>query len=165
MFDNIGAKIKTLATVSCWVGIAASLIGSIVLLIEGELLTAMLTAVSGPLVSWVGSFVLYGFGELIETNVMILAKLSGNNSVQPASDVPDTLESAPPVTPDKEPLSAVHQWRCENCGKMISKDICPFCGKAYGQAAEKIENLNVLRKQGAITPAEYEKRLEKLRFE
>lgn len=166
MFDNIGEKIKTLATVSCWVGIAASFLGSIVLLIEGELLNALLTAVSGPLASWVGSFVLYGFGDLIDTNRMILSKLESGekgSSLLPKSRILYSENKSEEAAVEK--IAEGHQWRCDNCGNMISKDICPFCGKAYGPAAEKIESLNRLRKNGTITPAEYEKRVEKLRFE
>ncbi len=166
MFDNIGEKIKTLATVSCWIGIVASFLGSIVLLLGGELLTALLTAVSGPLASWVGSFVLYGFGDLIETNRMILSKLESGekgSSFLPESRVLSPKKKSEEAVIEKIPVA--HSWRCDICGNMINKDICPFCGKAYGPAAEKIESLNRLRKNGTITPAEYEKRVEKLRFE
>ena len=64
MFENIGRKIKGLAVVLCIVGIIASFyIG----LKSYSLIQAGLTIVLGSLLSWVGSFALYGFGDLIDT--------------------------------------------------------------------------------------------------
>lgn len=65
MFDNIGKKIKGLASVLCWIGIIVSgLIGVITSSLGGK--GGFLIALVGILASWVGSFVLYGFGELID---------------------------------------------------------------------------------------------------
>lgn len=76
MFDNIGKKIKTLANVLCWVGIVASVITAIIMFImveEGPYRTEGLYMglgfaflIGGPLSSWVSSFFMYGFGELID---------------------------------------------------------------------------------------------------
>lgn len=59
MFNNIGNKIKILAHVICWIGFAVSLI-------IGLYLNSFLSFVIGCLSSWIGSFCLYGYGELIE---------------------------------------------------------------------------------------------------
>ena len=52
MFNNIGSKIKALAKVICWIGIIASVIGGIVLMIHDEdtILYGILTAVGGALI-------------------------------------------------------------------------------------------------------------------
>ena len=79
MFNNIGGKIKALAEVECGLGISISVIGGIILIgrgmesNSGEILViiGVTTLILGPLSSWLGSFVLYGFGELIETNAEI----------------------------------------------------------------------------------------------
>ena len=76
MFDNIGAKIKTLAQVVCWTGIAASVIWGISLIAAGAatrnggavVLSGLLVIVLGALASWVGSFLTYGFGEMVENS-------------------------------------------------------------------------------------------------
>lgn len=73
MFQNIGEKIKMLAKVVCWVGIVGCVIGGIVLCAAGaglgndELMIGLgvVLMLAGPLASWIGSFVLYGYGELI----------------------------------------------------------------------------------------------------
>lgn len=71
MFSNIGGKIKALAKVICWLGIIAAVIAGIVQLAVGATVTGLLTMVFGALGSWVGSFLLYGFGELIDKTTLI----------------------------------------------------------------------------------------------
>ncbi len=68
MFDNIGGKIKTLAQVVTWIGIIGSVIGGMSMMsINDDLIfLGLLIMIIGSLVSWVSSFVLYGFGQLIE---------------------------------------------------------------------------------------------------
>ena len=71
MFDNIGSKIKTLAKVVCWIGIIGSIIAGIAMIAtlgEVGVLSGPLTIVLGALLSQVGSFVLYGFGEMVENS-------------------------------------------------------------------------------------------------
>ncbi len=86
MFNNIGRKIKVLAKILCWVGIVLSVITGVAILasgsythltINGEYTTVsnvpagILTIVIGCLISWIGSFFTYGFGQLIENSDII----------------------------------------------------------------------------------------------
>lgn len=66
MFDNIGDKIKGLAIFVTIVGCVVSLIFAISYWNASHFWDGFLIFICGPLLSWVGSFVLYGFGELIE---------------------------------------------------------------------------------------------------
>lgn len=79
MFNNIGSKIKALAKVICWLGIIASAVGGIAYIISMSrlynqsmmaviivFLAGLIIAAVGALVSWLSTFILYGFGELIE---------------------------------------------------------------------------------------------------
>ena len=78
MFDNIGSKIKTLAKVICWIGILISVISGIVVIASTGstgVPVGILVIVLGALLSWIGSFVLYGFGQLIENSEEIKSKL------------------------------------------------------------------------------------------
>ncbi len=82
MFNNIGGKIKVLAMVICWTGIILNVCFSIFLFVSGFrvnntylLLVSALVLVLGPLFSWIGSFLLYGFGELVESVDKIERKL------------------------------------------------------------------------------------------
>ena len=75
MFDNIGRKIKTLAQAVCWIGIVCSVISGIVTIsIDDDLaFLGIIIIVIGSLISWVSSFTLYGFGQLIEnTDQLVL---------------------------------------------------------------------------------------------
>ena len=88
MFNNIGGKIKTLAKVCCWIGIITSILIGLVVIFGGDVLDQILTygyyyggygsatagsvvlgiiiMAVGSLLSWIGSFFTYGFGQLIE---------------------------------------------------------------------------------------------------
>ena len=76
MFSNIGGKIKIATKVLCWLLITLFIIMGIALLVSGAVLNGIVLLIAGPLTAWVSSFVLYGFGELVEnsciqTNLMI----------------------------------------------------------------------------------------------
>lgn len=85
MYKNIGGKIKKLAVVFAILGMIVSIAGSIIMIIIGLDLplnsqitlewSSLITIVVGCLASWLVSFLIYGFGELIERTVSIDNKL------------------------------------------------------------------------------------------
>ena len=87
MFENIGKKIKTLAKVLCWVGIVISIIYAIALFLiamdsydeETFIIMGIVTLIVGPLTSWISSFFMYGFGELIDKASDIEKKINAQN--------------------------------------------------------------------------------------
>ena len=91
MFDNIGGKIKTLAKVICWAGIGFSIFFGLLVFIGCALsesgffdvvigfFLGILLIIIGSLASWIGSFFLYGFGELIERTAEIAQNTRGNS--------------------------------------------------------------------------------------
>jgi hypothetical protein len=74
MFDNIGGKIKAVAKGICWAGIISSCIAGIVLILmdEATIPAGLLVLIIGPLASWVGSFMTYGLGQLIENSDILV---------------------------------------------------------------------------------------------
>lgn len=73
MFNNIGKKIKTLAQVITLIGIIASLITGIVFIAlannnPGWGTLGVLIIIIGSLISWISSFILYGFGQLVDNS-------------------------------------------------------------------------------------------------
>lgn len=69
MYDNIGRKIKLLAKISFIILAVASVITGAVLLGTGEeigLIIGLPILFAGPLLAWISSWLLYGYGELIE---------------------------------------------------------------------------------------------------
>ena len=85
MFDNVGSKIKALASFFCWGGIIASVIGGIIVItLDEDLVWAGLAVIIiGSLLSWVSSFVLYGFGELVVNSAIIVVGGQSGNTVAP----------------------------------------------------------------------------------
>ncbi len=72
MFKNIGSKIQTLAEIICAFGIVGSIFAGIALGAESESFFIFLVIGGlGALASWIGSFFLYGFGQLITSTEQI----------------------------------------------------------------------------------------------
>lgn len=71
MFSNIGGKIKGLAKVFTWIGIIASVISGIAMMLMDDdifLFIGLIIMIAGSLLSWISSFMLYGFGHLVENS-------------------------------------------------------------------------------------------------
>lgn len=65
MFKNIDEKIKVLAIVSTIIGCLTSVVAAIIYWCDKRVLIGFAILVGGCLASWLGSFVLYGIGELL----------------------------------------------------------------------------------------------------
>lgn len=127
MFDNIADKIKTLATGICILGIISSVITGIVFMVNDSemILSGLIVAVAGSFLSWISSFVLYGFGQLIEnTDELILCFEEADVSTA----APAASESTPPPAASK-PSSV--EWYCTECGTKNEAftQFCGTCGK------------------------------------
>jgi len=74
MFNNIGKRLQTLAKITCWIGIIASVIWAIVLWTanssyESTILSGFLVLIFGCLGSWIGSWSMYALGEATENAI------------------------------------------------------------------------------------------------
>ena len=118
MFENIGRKIKALAKVICWIGIIASVVVGVIIIYDwsvqsyryrdsAELITGIVVIILGSLLSWVGSFVLYGFGELVENSTFIAETMEENKQRNHSGE-----------------------WFCKKCGNLNKEDttVCNKCG-------------------------------------
>ena len=78
MFNNIGSKIKMVAKVECWIGILSSFVTGISLISKDEDFgfIGFLVIVIGSLTSWLGSFLIYGFGQLVENSDILAGRTS-----------------------------------------------------------------------------------------
>lgn len=122
MFDNIGSKIKSLATIFCWIGILISVfIGSFLLgNNKNNALLGILLIAIGSLISWIGSFFMYGFGELIAKTSEIAGNTRYSNITnETISNNHDEVESNNPPTTK-----------------------CPHCGIEYGFDDSECKNAN-----------------------
>lgn len=68
MYDNIGGKIKGLAKATFAIGaIAAAITGIALMTSDGDLaFIGLLVLFTGPIAAWISSWLIYGFGELID---------------------------------------------------------------------------------------------------
>lgn len=85
MFNNISKKIRILSYVCTIVGILCSFIFGFVLL-KSKNYMGIAVIILGSFISWVASFTLYGFGQLIE-NTDIIANRRSTTTADTNEDV------------------------------------------------------------------------------
>jgi hypothetical protein len=85
MFERIGAKIKLLAKIYCYVGMGISILIGLGFIylgatnnIAGSVLIGFLCLMAGPVVAWVSSWLLYGFGTLIDNSDLLVDSVYNN---------------------------------------------------------------------------------------
>ena len=92
MYSNIGEKIKLLAKIGFIVEAIAIVIAGIgILLTDDEvinILAGVLVMAMGPFAAWASSWVLYGFGELIENSAKLVSN-NKTNSPTSSNDLPE----------------------------------------------------------------------------
>ena len=139
MYDNIGEKIKSLAKSTFIVEAIAAVIAGLVLLSYGEW-WGVLILLCGPIVAWVSSWLLYGFGELIDKICDIEQNTRGGES---KTKIKETIEKAKKEAMEKAEKEAAERAEKEAMErveresakkvKIVSSDtkyaevICPKC--------------------------------------
>ena len=73
MFENVAGKIKKIAKIVCYAGIVISILSGIATIIIARgafssIITGLLIAGLGSVISWLGAIITYGFGQLIENS-------------------------------------------------------------------------------------------------
>ena len=139
MFEDIGAKIKFLAKTLCCLGIIASLFSGCYLLatgirnnIESKIILGILIALLGSLFSWVGNFIMYGFGQLIENSEKIIEhNKNTSGQLNYISGQYQSKSNTPQV------------YRCPHCGRTVEVTLglfnyssnrscnCPHCFREF----------------------------------
>ena len=140
MFDDIGKKIKTLATVSCVVCSISYVITAFIMFANGDddlIGLGFLCLLAGPLLSWVGSFFIYGFGELIDKACEIERNTRSKNTTSPTpaanSYTPKPIVNQKPsylLTKLANEKSKNDFWICKKCGtkNALNGICCKDCG-------------------------------------
>lgn len=137
MFSNIGNKIRILAKVICIIGMVFAALSGLALIIVGITMVVQripagailifggfIFAGFGALFAWIGSFVLYGYGQLIHSVQNLENKVCG---------LEENLSSAAPASASYEPVEepVIQAGTCPNCGTQNSADssFCIKCGQ------------------------------------
>lgn len=112
MYQQIGKKIKTLAVVIAVIGMIFCVIWGLLLIVSdtGFDIVGLLWLLVGPVLCWLGSFVLYGFGELVDKTCWIAEHLETvfpkpqNPAEESWHDVSNETEEAADEIPLQLPL-------------------------------------------------------------
>ena len=113
MFNNIGEKIKSLAIFSTIIGIVLSALLGIRAIFTHSFIEGLLIVAIGSFMAWIASFLLYGYGELIENTQIIASNMPKKNTPLPKSV----------ATPKKDYL-AKYRTTPATAGQKTS---CPYC--------------------------------------
>ncbi len=136
-FDNIGGKIKHLAKILCYTGISIALIyASYKIFILGifasdpnieesekisEVIEGIIIGIIGPIVSWICSFFMYGFGQLIENTDILV----GNNKINSPAPVTKAESIQKKYELPSEPFDDLMT------AGLISKEECDYLTNQY----------------------------------
>jgi len=130
MYDNIGGKIKGLAKTMFIVEVIGAVITGIVLLAtDYDLIFAgLLTLFCGPIVAWVGSWILYAFGELVgDVHAM-------RNKYYPIAEEQANLETEEKAKHEAEEITheKAQTFTCPNCQRKVyyGNPMCE-CGQTF----------------------------------
>lgn len=141
LYENIGGKIKNWAKWIFIVEAIGSIITAIVLPIasgdpDDFILISLLIAIVGPIVAWVGSWILYAFGELVE-DVHAIRNKEGTAAEEKAKY--EAKKSNPKVyntnlTPSSTPKSVTvnvpyEKWNKAYADQGKTIGLCEMCGK------------------------------------
>ena len=99
MFKNIGRKIKLLAQIFCWFQILIAVIGGIVVMVLlGKVINPFTAFLAGLLViallslaAWISSFVIYGYGQLIDNTDKLVTLAVRNERRQTGAARPQNV--------------------------------------------------------------------------
>ena len=149
MFGNIGEKIKGLAIFCTIIGCVLSIACAIFCCATDMILLGFVILVAGGLLSWVGSFLLYGFGELITqtTNIaqrtLRMQMLSVNQNAEGDIDtskkiieemqneaMEDYENEQNEYIDELEKINRAEKDECPNCFNKIRPNDkeCSYCG-------------------------------------
>ena len=129
-FNNIGKKIKTMAKISFYLLSVLFLFYGILLIIKTDNdILGLLWLILGPSISWISSFVLYGFGQLVDhSDKLIALKEVPNNDIQNNKKAKTTHLENTTIGSNIKPNKEIEEINCTSQYKMakqIIKDLPP----------------------------------------
>ena len=151
LYENIGGKIKKLAAWTFIIEAIGAIITGIALAIDQGVGGYLVISFVGPIVAFVGSWLLYGFGELIEatcenrdiTNEILQCVATESDENEPA---PVTVVRGSTRVPTREAEKTTTVlsggWECA-CGRANAPYVSTcVCGLTKHEAAKKIAQKN-----------------------
>ena len=135
MFNNVGRKLKDIASAITFIGIAFSVILGILMIKPLGILFALLIIAVGSFISWISSIGIYAFGELVDNSTIIASHYKSADD----SRAYNTATSAPTADTSKTAVpkvgitlsSSTRQGTiktCPHCGEVVRSGVCGMCG-------------------------------------
>ena len=129
-FNNIGKKIKTMAKISFYLLSVLFLFYGILLIIKTHNdILGLLWLILGPIISRISSFVLYGFGQLVDNSDKLIAlKEVPNNDIQNNKKAKTTHLENTTIGSNIKPNKEIEEINCTSqykLAKQIIKDLPP----------------------------------------
>lgn len=142
MFDDIGQKIKDVAKIGCFIGMGLMVIYGVVFMFTTSFFGGLLIAVLGALAVYASSFTMYGFGELVESAMVLRdAQLKKQQQEQEHEQASTPRRSRMAGNRESSGYSLMQMatqretqsskgWRCQKCGKSNTSTalFCTDCG-------------------------------------
>ncbi|MGN0487956.1 MAG: zinc-ribbon domain-containing protein [Ruminococcus sp.] len=139
MYNNVGKKIKGIATIVSAIGMIASIILGITMLSHGsEIFNSLLVIAIGCLISWLGAINLYAFGQLVESAQNIEKKLFGDETAQVSTNekksvmekINSRVNKAETGTTNSDNNYEAKSTKCPVCNTEVVSNaaFCPKCG-------------------------------------
>ena len=125
MYNNAGAKVKTLAQTIAIILMVFSCLGGLGMIIGGSFLGGIIIAAVGCLSAWLSGLCLAAFGELVENTNKIAKHLGADVGAPRARQAaPYQQPQGRPAAPQGRPASG---QVCRACGAP-RRSSSPFCG-------------------------------------
>lgn len=131
MFDNIGTKIKNVVKVVLVIGVILEVAAAIICFAEEYVLLGFVFLLVCPILSWLGTWLTYAFGELVE-NVNTITKLLKHKIVEKQKSNMEMVVNSSEISDD-----TFVDITCPICGEMLSFTkgticsgeplFCPYC--------------------------------------
>lgn len=157
MYDNVGNKLKTISVLFMVLGVLLSIVTGIILIVISNsfMLYGVIIIIIGPILSWIGSLVLYGFGQLVENSDILVSQ----NNKETEED-PQEKENAFPtpiiktVSPDNAAYvsNIIKTGKCRLCGK--SNEPVYKCRLRFGNKLVDMELCKKCAVENNATPVE-----------
>ena len=135
MFNNVGRKLKDIASAITFIGIAFSVILGILMIKPLGILFALLIIAVGSFISWISSIGIYAFGELVDNSTIIAShyksaddsRVYSTATSAPTADTPKTTASKAGITLSSSTRQGTIKT-CPHCGEVVRSGVCGMCG-------------------------------------
>lgn len=151
MFDNIGEKIKGLATFLFGIECIACIITGFVMMVVstdgyygidwGYFGIGVAIAIGGSLIAWASSFFMYGFGELICRVCSIEEKLSGKKQAPSKPATPTATQKPQAKASAKISVQDTYSVKKGTCELCNAKDVDLYYCKINDELGIRLRNI------------------------